>query len=110
MNAERICFADEDIATTEISNAALQKRLRCCTILIANSDVNSYRNRFMLVFKPTFTATPVPVTKQPGKPWCTGNANSTAGTAGDVSVHPNPVSKVKKLCLSLAVWLKANTG
>ena len=68
----------------------------------ANSDINSYRNRFMLVFKRTFIATPVPVTKviNQANPGTTGSTNSIAGTvAGGVSVHPNPIAMGEKIIL-----------
>jgi subtilisin-like proprotein convertase family protein len=62
-----------------------------------NSDLNSYRDRFMLVFKRQFTGTPVPVTKvvNESDPNTTGNTNSFAATAGNVNVYPNPASTDK---------------
>src|SRR6185312_10043003 len=64
----------------------------------------SYRNRFMLVFKRTFIATPVPVTKvaNQANPGITGNANSMAAGPGEVSVHPNPVKTGEKIMLQFS--------
>jgi hypothetical protein len=64
-------------------------------------DVNTYRNRFMLVFKRSLIATPVPVTKvaNQANPGTTGNANSIAGEKSNISVHPNPVPTGEKVLL-----------
>jgi hypothetical protein len=64
-------------------------------------DVNTYRNRFMLVFKRGLIATPIPVTKvaNQANPGTTGNANSIAGVKGNVSVHPNPVPTGQQVLL-----------
>ncbi len=65
-----------------------------------NTDTNSYRNRFMLVFNKQYSAIAVPVTKavNQNNPDETGSANSLAATAtgaGAVTVYPNPVSTQK---------------
>ena len=62
----------------------------------------------MLVFKRTFIATPVPVTKvvNQANPGTTGNTNSIAGTAGSVSVHPNPIAMGQKVMLEFSSMVK----
>ena len=67
----------------------------------ATSDINTYRSRFMLVFKRTLPVTPIPVTKVINQkdPGTTGNANSMAGIAAGVNVHPNPVAIGGKIIL-----------
>jgi hypothetical protein len=61
----------------------------------------SYRHRFMLVFKRSFIATPVPVTKvaNQANPGTMGNASSMATQPGNVSVHPNPIKTGEKVML-----------
>ena len=70
----------------------------------ANSDINTYRSRFMLVFKRAFIATPVPVTKvaNQANPGTTGSANSIAQQESSVSVHPNPVATGEKIMLQFS--------
>jgi hypothetical protein len=67
----------------------------------ATGDINTFRNRFMLVFKRSLIATPIPVTRiaNQANPGTTGNANSIAGQKGNVSVHPNPVPIGEKVTL-----------
>ncbi len=73
-----------------------------------NSDTNSYRNRFMLVYKRIFIATPVPVTKviNQANPGTTGNANSIATQKSGVSVHPNPIKTGEKVMLQFSNMTK----
>jgi hypothetical protein len=57
-----------------------------------------------LVYKRTFIATPVPVTKviNQANPGTTGNANSMAETATGISVRPNPVKTGEKIMLQFS--------
>jgi hypothetical protein len=73
-----------------------------------NTDTNSYRNRFMLVYKRMFIATPVPVTKvaNQANPGTTGNANSIATETGSISVHPNPIKTGEKVMLQFSNMAK----
>ena len=59
-----------------------------------NPDTNSYRNRFMIVFKLQLNADPVPVSKviDQSNPNETGSANSTAATWETIRAYPNPVT------------------
>jgi len=65
-----------------------------------NPDTNSYRNRFMLVFKRRIERTPRPV---PGTPHLdTGTATVIDGitsTESSISLYPNPVREVKNAML-----------
>ena len=65
-----------------------------------NPDTNSYRNRFMLVFKRRIERTPMPV---PGTPHLdTGTATVIDGitsTESSISLYPNPVREVKNAML-----------
>ncbi len=74
----------------------------------ANSDVNSYRNRFMLVFKRQFVATPVPVTKvaNQANPGTTGNANSIATSKSSIDIYPNPIATGEKVTLKFSNMVK----
>lgn len=67
-----------------------------------NTDTNSYRNRFMLVFNRQFETNPVPVTKaiNQNDPNITGIANSLANTPG-ISIFPNPVKPGSVVTLKL---------
>jgi hypothetical protein len=70
----------------------------------ATSDINTYRSRFMLVFKRILPFTPIPVTKviNQADPGITGNANSIAGTTASVSIHPNPVTMGEKVIMQFS--------
>ena len=58
-----------------------------------DADTNSYRNRFMMIFKRQFAATAVAVTKTISQtnPDVTGVANSNATGTNGISLYPNPV-------------------
>ncbi len=64
----------------------------------------SYRHRFMLVFRRTFIATPVAVTRvaNQANPDTTGDANSIASGKSNVSVHPNPIKTGEKVMLQFS--------
>jgi hypothetical protein len=59
-----------------------------------NTDTNSYRNRFMLIFNRQLISTPGPVTKvvNQADPNTTGNANSMSETIGKADIYPDPVA------------------
>ncbi|MBV9961186.1 MAG: T9SS type A sorting domain-containing protein [Parafilimonas sp.] len=59
-----------------------------------NPDTNSYRNRFMIVFRIKLNGDPVPVSKSVDQlnPDETGSANSIASSTGYITVYPNPVT------------------
>ena len=62
-----------------------------------NPDTNSYRNRFMIVFKRQLNGTGVPVTKllNQSDPGVSGITNSVAPGIPKISLYPNPVSENK---------------
>ena len=64
-----------------------------------NPDTNSYRNRFMLVFKRQLNATGIPVTKlvNQSDPGITGVANSVAEITEKIGLYPNPATGDKTL-------------
>jgi hypothetical protein len=76
----------------------------------ANSDTNSYLNRFMLVFKRQFIATPVPVSKATnhGDSTTAGDAASIAAKTANVSIYPNPVITGEKVVLKFNNIAKGN--
>jgi hypothetical protein len=59
----------------------------------ATNDINTFRNRFMLVFKRTLLATPVPVTKVANRanPGTIGDANRITVGKDNINLYPNPV-------------------
>ncbi len=60
-----------------------------------NADTNSYRNRFILVFKRTLKATPIATTLSSG--------GATAATLkGIVTVYPNPLKTGEKISLDFS--------
>lgn len=62
-----------------------------------NSDTNSYRNRFMLVYRRMFEATPVKVTSSTSS---SSNGGAVAVTLnGNVDVYPNPTQTGSKVLL-----------
>jgi hypothetical protein len=76
----------------------------------ATSDVNTFRNRFMLVFRRKLIATPVPVTKVASiaNPGTTGNANSITNKVSNVSIYPNPAAAGKKIILQFTNMIEAS--
>jgi len=71
----------------------------------ATNDINTFRNRFMLVFKRKLVATPVPVIKVANmqNPGITGNADNVAIGKSNISVYPNPVEIGEKAILQFSV-------
>ncbi len=65
-----------------------------------NTDTNSYRNRFMLVFKRTRIATPIAGHPLSGSNTSSGSGGATATTLQEtISVYPNPVVTGGKILL-----------